>query len=105
MRYIFDQFTLDTDRFEISGNGKAIHAEPQVIELLTFFIRNRGRLITRDEMIQAIWKGRIVSDSAISGRIKMARKTLGDDGRQQKYIQTVHKKGFSFKFPFISCVD
>lgn len=96
MRYIFDQFTLDSDRFEISENGIAIHAEPQVIELLMFFIRNRGRLITRDEMIQAIWKGRIVSDSAISGRIKMARKALGDDGRQQKYIQTVHKKGFSF---------
>jgi TolB-like protein/Tfp pilus assembly protein PilF len=96
VRYIFDQFTLDTDRFEIAENGTAIHAEPQVIELLMFFVRNHGRLITRDELIQAIWKGRIVSDSAISGRIKMARKVLGDDGRQQKYIQTVHKKGFSF---------
>ena len=96
VRYIFDQFAVDTDRFELSENGEAIHAEPQVIELLIFFIRNRGRLITRDDLIQAVWKGRIVSDSAISGRIKVARKILGDDGKQQKYIQTVHKKGFSF---------
>jgi DNA-binding winged helix-turn-helix (wHTH) protein len=94
--YTFDQFVLDTDRFEISEDGNAIHAEPQVIELLMFFMRNPGRLITRDELIQAVWKGRVVSDSAISGRIKIARKVLGDDGRQQKYIQTIHKKGFSF---------
>jgi TolB-like protein/Tfp pilus assembly protein PilF len=96
VRYTFDQFVLDTDRFELSENGNAIHAEPQVVELLLFFVRNPGRLITRDELVQAVWKGRVVSDSAISGRIKMARKVLGDDGRRQKYIQTIHKKGFSF---------
>jgi TolB-like protein/Tfp pilus assembly protein PilF len=92
----FDQFVLDTNRFEILKSGIAIHAEPQVIELLIYFVRNCGRLITRDELNQAVWKGRVVSDSAISGRIKIARKLLGDDGRQQKYIRTVHKKGFSF---------
>ena len=96
MLYTFDQFALDTDRFEISQNGIAIHAEPQVIELLNYFVRNSGRLVTRDELNQAVWKGRVVSDSAISGRIKIARKLLGDDGRQQKYIRTIHKKGFSF---------
>jgi TolB-like protein/Tfp pilus assembly protein PilF len=94
--YSFDQFVLDTDRFEVSENGNAIHAEPQVIELLMFFVRNCGRLITRDELNQVVWKGRVVSDSAISGRIKVARKVLGDNGRQQKYIRTIHKKGFTF---------
>jgi len=94
--FTFDQFVLDTTRFEISENGRAVHAEPQVIELLIFFIGNRDRLITRDELNQAVWKGRVVSDSAISGRIKLARKVLGDDGRQQKYIRTNYKKEFSF---------
>ena len=109
VRYIFDQFILDTERFEISENGVAIHAEPQVIELIIFLIQNRSRLVSRDELIATVWKGRLVSDSAISGRIKAARKLLGDDGRQQKYIQTVYKKGFSFTTPGleeeISCVQ
>ena len=94
--YSFEQFVLDTDRFEILQSGKPIHAEPQVVELLIYFASNSGRLITRDELNRSVWKGRVVSDSAISGRIKMARKILGDDGRQQKYIRTVHKKGYSF---------
>jgi TolB-like protein/DNA-binding winged helix-turn-helix (wHTH) protein len=94
--YTFDQFILDTSRFELSENGNAIPAEPQVIELLTFFVRNSDRLITRDELIESVWKGRVVSDSAISGCIKITRKILGDNGRQQKYIRTIHKKGFSF---------
>jgi TolB-like protein/Tfp pilus assembly protein PilF len=94
--FSFEQFVLDTDRFEILQNAKPIHAEPQVVELLIYFASNSGRLITRDELNRSVWKGRVVSDSAISGRIKMARKILGDDGRQQRYIRTVHKKGYSF---------
>jgi TolB-like protein/Tfp pilus assembly protein PilF len=96
MLYAFDQFVLDTDRFEISKDGSPLRAEPQVIELLTYFLRNSGRLVTRDELVEAVWKGRVVSDSAISGRIKIARKLLGDNGRRQKYIRTIHKKGFAF---------
>ena len=96
MLYTFDQFALDTERFEISKDGNPLRAEPQVIELLIYFVRNSGRLVTRDELIEAVWNGRVVSDSAISGRIKVARKLLGDDGRRQKYIRTVHKKGFTF---------
>ena len=96
MLYCFDQFVLDTDRFEISKDGSPLRAEPQVIELLTYFVRNSGRLVTRDELVEAVWNGRVVSDSAISGRIKIARKLLGDNGRRQKYIRTIHKKGFSF---------
>ena len=94
--YSFDQFALDTDRFELCRDGKAIRAEPQVIELLVYFLENPDRLVTRDELIRAVWKGRTVSDSAVSGRIKMARKMLGDDGRRQRYIRTVHSKGFTF---------
>jgi TolB-like protein/Tfp pilus assembly protein PilF len=96
MLYSFDQFVLDTDRFEISKDGCPLRAEPQVIELLTYLVSNSGRLVTRDELAAAVWNGRLVSDAAISGRIKVARRLLGDSGRQQKYIRTIHKKGFSF---------
>ena len=96
MLYSFDQFVLDTDRFEISKDGCPLRAEPQVVELLTYLVSNSGRLVTRDELAAAVWNGRLVSDAAISGRIKLARRLLGDSGRQQKYIRTIHKKGFSF---------
>ena len=96
MLYTFDQFVLDTNRFEISKRGNALRTEPQVVELLTYLVRNRDRVVSRESMIEAVWKGRVVSDTAISQAIKNARKALGDDGRQQKFIRTIHKKGFSF---------
>jgi TolB-like protein len=97
--YTFDQFVLDTNRFEISRHGDALRTEPQVIELLTFLLRNRDRVVSREHMIEAVWKGRVVSDTAISQAIKNARKLLGDDGRQQKFIRTIRKKGFAFVAP------
>lgn len=96
MQFLFDLFVLDTENFTLSHNSEVIHGEPQVIELVIFLIRNRGRVISRDELNQNIWNGRIVSDAAISSSVKMARRLLGDDGRQQRYIKTVSKKGFSF---------
>jgi len=96
MQYHFDEFVLDTDRFVLSQQGSSIHAEPQVIELIRYLLERRGRLVSRDELNREIWKGRVVSDAALSTRIKLARQALGDDGRRQKYIRTVHKKGFVF---------
>ena len=96
MLYKFDSFVLDSDRFTLSRDGVEQHVEPQVIELLLYLVVNRDRLVTREELIDTVWKGRLVSDSAISGRIKVARRVLGDDGRRQRLIRTVHKKGFSF---------
>ena len=96
MQFQFDEFTLDTERFQLMRSGEAVRTEPQVIELLTYLIENRGRLVTRVELNESVWDGRVVSDSALSSRIKIARKVLGDDGRQQRYIRTIHKKGFTF---------
>jgi len=96
MRYQFDDFTLDTNRFELCKCGETIHAEPQVIELLALLIENHQRMISKDELLDTIWRGRVVSESALSSRIKLARQLLGDDGQQQRYIRTVHKKGFRF---------
>lgn len=99
MRYQFDDFELDTDRFELSRGGVALATEPQVIELLVMLVQNRHRMLTKEEINESVWRGRIVSDSALSSRIKIARKLLEDDGRTQRYIRTVHKKGFRFIAP------
>lgn len=96
MQYRFDHFVLDTEQFLLLQHDQSLPAEPQVIELIRYLLQNHGRMVSRDELNREIWHGRVVSDAALSTRIKLARKALGDDGRQQKYIRTVHKKGFVF---------
>ncbi|MBZ2169930.1 winged helix-turn-helix domain-containing tetratricopeptide repeat protein [Marinobacter sp. F4216] len=99
MRYRFDDYELDTDRFELSQGGLALATEPQVIELLVMLVQNRHRMVSKEEINETVWRGRIVSDAALSSRIKIARKLLQDDGRTQRYIKTIHKKGFRFVAP------
>jgi adenylate cyclase len=96
MRYRINQFVLDTDRFELSENSAQIQVEPQVIELLVLLIENRNRMVSKEEINEKVWKGRVVSEATLSSRIKIARRVLGDDGRRQQFIRTIHKKGFSF---------
>ena len=86
MRYRFNHYVLDTDTLELSNNGVLIHSEPQVIELLVMFVKNNNRLITKEEINQAIWHGRIVSEAALSSRIKSLRHLLGDSGKKQQKI-------------------
>jgi len=99
MRYQFEQYVLDTECFEIHCNGASIRAEPQVIELLALLVANSSRLVTREEINEIVWRGRVVSDAALSSRVKSARQLLGDNGRDQRLIRTVHKKGFRFVAP------
>lgn len=96
MRYQFDKFTLDTDRFELSKSGVPLRTEPQVIELLALLVSHRDRMLSKDEINENIWRGRIVSDAALSSRIKSARQILGDTGQEQRFIRTIHGKGFRF---------
>ncbi|MBT6037033.1 MAG: hypothetical protein HOH18_11225 [Kordiimonadaceae bacterium] len=96
MRYSFNNYILDTDRFELSQDQQAIHVEPQVIELIVLLLENRDRMVSKDEINEKIWGGRIVSEAALSSRIKTARQVLGDDGASQKVIRTIHKKGYRF---------
>jgi len=94
--YRFDKFELDTAKYELRADGAAQHVEPQVLALLILLVANRDRLVSRDEIIDEVWDGRIVSESAISARIKSARKAIGDDGTAQQWIRTVHGRGFRF---------
>ncbi|MEH6580986.1 MAG: tetratricopeptide repeat protein [Halioglobus sp.] len=96
MQYQFDDFILDSERFELQKSGALLHCEPQVIELLVLLVENHERMVSKEEINQAIWHGRIVSEAALSSRIKMLRQLVGDDGRTQRFVRTVHKRGFRF---------
>jgi DNA-binding winged helix-turn-helix (wHTH) protein/tetratricopeptide (TPR) repeat protein len=92
----FDRFALDADRRELRAGGSAVEIEPQVLDLLMHLVRHRERMVGKDELFQTIWKGRHVSDSALTTRINAARRAIGDDGKRQRLIRTLHGKGFRF---------
>jgi TolB-like protein len=96
MIYGFDDFELDTLKVELRKAGEAIPLEPQVFALLCLLIGNNDRMVSKDEIIEKVWDGRIVSDSALASRIKTLRAALGDDGKAQRYIRTIHGQGFRF---------
>lgn len=96
MLYSFDGYELDTERYELRLEGEEVHIEPQVFNFLQFLIENKDRVVSRDEIIEKIWQGRIVSDTTVSSCVKSARKILGDDGEHQKYIKTTRGRGFQF---------
>jgi TolB-like protein len=96
MVYTFTPFELDVARVELRKGGRPAALEPQVFALLAYLVEHRDRLVSRDEIFEKVWDGRVVSDSALSSRIKSARKALGDDGKSQRLIKTIHGQGFRF---------
>ena len=96
MKYRFETFVLDIGKHELLQDGQTVSCEPQVFDILRFLVENAGQLVSQDDLIEHVWKGRIVSDSAISARISAARAALGDDGTKQKFIKTVPRRGFRF---------
>ena len=93
MQLRFGDFTLDTGRAELRGPDGTVHIEPKPLALLTLLAENNDRVLSRDEMIESVWGGRIVSDAAVSTVLKQVRKALGDGGRKQEFIRTVHGHG------------
>jgi TolB-like protein/cytochrome c-type biogenesis protein CcmH/NrfG len=94
--YSFEAYALDTDRRELKRGTELLSLEPQVFDLLVFLIENRTRVVTKDDLMASVWKGRIVSESTLTSRINAARKAIGDSGEQQSLIRTVARKGFRF---------
>ena len=92
----FADFEIDIARRELRRGGAVVHIEPQVFDLLVHLIRNRDRIVSKDELIEVIWHGRIVSEAALSSRISAARRVLGDSGNDQTLIHTMYKRGFRF---------
>ncbi|WP_366655608.1 winged helix-turn-helix domain-containing protein [Fodinicurvata sp. EGI_FJ10296] len=96
MTWAFGDFRLDPERFQLSRCGKPVRLEPQVLSLLIHLIRNRDHMVSKDELVTAVWHGQAVSDASISSRVRSARQAVGDDGTQQSVIRTVHGRGFRF---------
>jgi TolB-like protein/Flp pilus assembly protein TadD len=96
MLFFFDDYVLDTDRRELRRSSDPIAMEPQVFDLLEYLVRNRDRVASRDDLLAAVWNGRIVSESTLSSRIYAARSAVGDDGDTQRLIRTLPRKGVRF---------
>jgi len=92
----FGDFFLDDARFALSGPDGPVHVEPQVYELLRHLIVHHDRVVPKEELLDTIWGDRFVSESALTSRIKAARRAVGDDGQAQRVIQTVHARGYRF---------
>ena len=104
MRYEFADCVLDVDRHVLTREGDAVPVEPQVFDLLELLAENPGKLVTRDEIVARVWDGRFVSDSTVSARIAAARKAVGDDGKAQRIIRTVVRRGLQMAAD-VTCAD
>jgi DNA-binding winged helix-turn-helix (wHTH) protein len=82
MLFFFDEFVLDTGRRELRGASGLVPVEPQVFDLLTYLIRNRDRVVSKDDILAAVWNGRVISESAMTTRINAVRKAIGDSGEE-----------------------
>ena len=96
MILLFGDCAIDIDRRELTRGSDQISPGPQVFDLLVYLLRNRERVVTKDDLIEGIWGGRIVSESTVTSCINAARKAVGDSGDEQRLIRTVARKGFRF---------
>jgi TolB-like protein len=96
VQFLFADHTLDTDRRELRRGSERIAVEPQVFDLLVYLVRNRDRVVSKDDLIASVWAGRSVSDSTLTSRINAARKAVGDSGENQTLIRTIQRKGLRF---------
>jgi TolB-like protein len=96
MRYEFENCSLDPERRELRRGADLVPVEPKVFDLLLYLIRHRDRVVSKDDLIEGVWNGRVVSESALTSRITAARHAIGDSGEEQRLIRTVPRKGLRF---------
>src|SRR5262249_31062715 len=96
MGYQFQDFVLDSDRRELANGSEAIEIGPQVFDLLLYLVRNREHVVTKDNLIEMVWGGRIVSESTLTSHINAVRKAVGDTGEEQRLVRTIARKGYRF---------
>src|ERR1700709_2774406 len=96
MQFFFADQILDTDRRELSRGSDRVAIEPQVFALLVYLLKNHDRVVSKDDLIAAVWDGRIVSESTLTSRINAVRKAVGDSGNQQTVVRTIARKGIRF---------
>jgi adenylate cyclase len=105
LRCLFEGYVLDTDRRELRRGDDLVPVEPQVFDLLAYLVSQRDRVVTKDDLLTAVWNGRIVSESALTTRINAARAALGDSGEAQRLIRTLRGRGFRFVGDVRAAVD
>ena len=96
MHYRFDDYSLDTNLRELRRGPNLVTVEPQVFDLLEYLLRHRERVVSKDDLLAGVWRGRIVSESALTTRINAARAAIGDSGETQHFIKTLRGKGLRF---------
>jgi len=96
VKFVFSGQILDADLRELRRNGELVPAEPQVFDLLVYLLKNRDRVVSKDDLIAGVWGGRVVSDSTLTSRINAARTAIGDSGKSQTLLRTIPRKGFRF---------
>jgi TolB-like protein/tetratricopeptide (TPR) repeat protein len=101
LRYLFEEYAFDTDRRELHRGADLVSVAPQVFDLLDYLIRNRERVVSKDDLINAIWNGRVVTEAALTTRLNVARTVIGDSGGDQRLIKTLSRKGFRFVGPVL----
>ena len=94
--YQFNQFTVDSGRYLLLQMGKSVSIDPLVFNLLVYLIENRDRVVTRIELLDNLWKGKVVTDAALAARLRDARKVIQDSGSRQEVIKTFHGRGYQF---------
>jgi DNA-binding winged helix-turn-helix (wHTH) protein len=96
MTYLFEGFSVHDSRYELCRDGVPLHLEPKVFDVLIYLLMHRERVVTKDELIDSVWDGVVVTDSALSKCVANLRKTLGVTGRSGQIIKTVHGRGYRF---------
>lgn len=94
--YRFDEFVVDPEAWRLSRDGQEIHLDPVVLKLLIYLLANRGRLVTRQELMDTVWGDTVISESALTKAVARLRKALGDDSATHRYVETVHSQGYRF---------
>src|SRR5882672_4909210 len=96
VQFVFDDHVLDTDRRELHRGRTAVAVEPQVFDLILHLVENRDRVVSKDDLIASVWRGRIVSESTLASRLNAARRAIGDNGEEQRLIRTLARRGVRF---------
>ena len=97
--YAFGDYELDLQRYELRYTGKLVKLEPQVFNVLVYLIQHHDRVVSKEELLEQLWPGRVVGEATLSSRIMAVRKAIGDRGRAQRIIQTLHGRGYRFIAP------
>lgn len=96
MLFDFAACTLDTDRLILRRDGESVAVEPQVVAVLVYLIEQRGQVVSKEELLDAVWGDQFVSQSALTSRVASLRAAVGDDGKRQSIVRTVHRRGYEF---------